>query len=233
MKYQAVIFDLYGTLVDEQRYLRKQEVTYQLAMSEIAAIIGVPIDGLSRVWSATSRQRNLGKMKTTRETLTFICDALGVDVSDEQLDRAARSAPRIYQTGSETQERCLGDAGKPARCRCKDTGLISNCIADTSVLWPSTPFAPSLDTTILSCDVGMMKPGPGIYQLACERLGVQPSGCLYIGDGSSGELTGASTVGMDAVLIRAPYDTENGDREDWQGTRISLVEEVFGLIRGA
>ena len=78
----------------------------------------------------------------------------------------------------------------------------------------------------------MMKPDPRIYRLACERLGVQPSGCLYIGDGSSGELTGASTVGMDAVLIRAPDDTENGDREDWQGARISSVNEVFDLIRG-
>ena len=231
MKYQAVIFDLYGTLVDEQRYLRKQEVTYQLAMSEIAAIIGVPIDGLSRVWSATSRQRNLGKMKTTRETLTFICDALGVDVSDEQLDRAAAVRLEFIRRALRPRNGVLATLASLRDAGVK-TGLISNCIADTSVLWPSTPFAPSLDTTILSCDVGMMKPGPGIYQLACERLGVQPSGCLYIGDGSSGELTGASTVGMDAVLIRAPDDTENGDREDWQGTRISLVEEVFGLIRG-
>ena len=78
----------------------------------------------------------------------------------------------------------------------------------------------------------MLKPDPGIYQLACERLGVQPSGCLYIGDGGSNELTGATKVSMDAVLIRAPDDTENGDREDWQGTRISSVKQVFGLIRG-
>ena len=75
-----------------------------------------------------------------------------------------------------------------------------------------------------------MKPDPGIYELACERLGVQPGNCLYIGDGSSRELTGASTVGMDAVLIRVPNDTENGDREDWQGTRISSVEEVLNLV---
>jgi putative hydrolase of the HAD superfamily len=229
VKYQAVIFDLYGTLVDEQRYLRKQEVTYQLAMSEIAAIIGVPIDGLSRVWSATSRQRNLGKMKTTRETLTFICDALGVDVSDEQLDRAAAVRLEFIRRALRPRNGVLATLASLRDAGVK-TGLISNCIADTSVLWPSTPFAPSLDTTILSCDVGMMKPDPGIYELACERLGVQPSGCLYIGDGSSGELTGASNVGMNAVLIRALDDTENGDREDWQGARISSVNEVFDLL---
>ena len=200
-------------------------------MSEIAAIIGVPIDGLSRVWSATSRQRNLGKMKTTRETLTFICDALGVDVSDEQLDRAAAVRLEFIRRALRPRNGVLATLASLRDAGVK-TGLISNCIADTSVLWPSTPFAPSLDTTILSCDVGMMKPDPGIYELACERLGVQPSGCLYIGDGSSGELTGASNVGMNAVLIRAPDDTENGDREDWQGAKISSVNEVFDLIRG-
>ncbi len=76
----------------------------------------------------------------------------------------------------------------------------------------------------------MMKPNPGIYRLACERLRVEPSDCLFIGDGGSGELTGATNVGMDAVLIRAPDDTENGDREDWHGTRISSVEEVLSLV---
>ena len=75
-----------------------------------------------------------------------------------------------------------------------------------------------------------MKPNPGIYRLACERLGVEPSDCLFIGDGGSGELTGATNVGMDAVLIRAPDDTENGNREDWQGIRISSVEEVLSLV---
>ena len=112
-------------------------------------------------------------------------------------------------------------------------GLISNCLAETSKLWPSTPIAPLFDTVVLSYEVGMMKPDPRIYRLACERLGVEPNDCLYIGDGSSGELTGASNVGMNAVLIRALDDTENGDREDWQGARISSVGEVFDLIRGA
>ncbi len=113
------------------------------------------------------------------------------------------------------------------------TGLISNCNSDTSDLWSSTPFAVLFDAVLLSCDVGMRKPDPGIYTLASKRLGVAPRDCLFIGDGGSNELTGATKVGMDAVLIRAPDDTENGDREDWQGTRISSVNEVFDLILGA
>jgi putative hydrolase of the HAD superfamily len=84
--------------------------------------------------------------------------------------------------------------------------------------------------SILSCDVGMKKPDSGIYLLACERLGVEPGECLFIGDGDSRELTGATNVGMTAVLIRAPDDTESGDREDWRGTKISSIAEVFDLL---
>ena len=186
-------------------------------------------DDFIRAWSATVPQQSVGEIRTTRGAYAIICDDLNVDVSDEQLERAVATGLKYVSHALKPRTDVVENLASLRNDGVK-TGLISNCLADTSKLWPSTPFAPLLDTTILSCDVGMMKPDPGIYQLACERLGVQPSGCLYIGDGSSGELTGASNVGMDAVLIRAPDDTENGDREDWQGTRIASVNEVFDLL---
>ena len=229
MKYRAVIFDLYGTLVDELRYPLRQEVTYQRTMSEIAAILGVRIEDFRRVWSDTSHRRNVGEMRPTSAILADLCGVLDVDVSKEQLERAAAVRLEYIRRSLiprdgvlETLSR-LGDGGLK-------TGLMSNCISDTSDLWSSTPFADRFDAVLLSCDVGMRKPDPGIYALACNRLGVEPNDCLFIGDGGSGELTGATNVGMDAVLIRAPDDTENGDREDWRGARISSVAEVFSLF---
>ena len=229
MKYQAVIFDLYGTLVDELRYPCSQGAKYQRWASDAAAVQGVCTDDFIRAWSATVPQQSVGEIRTSRGAYAIICDDLNVDVSDEQLERAVAVGlqyvkcaltPRADVVG--TLVRLHGDGPK--------IGLISNCLADTSKLWPSTPFAPLFDTIVLSYEVGMMKPDPRIYRLACERLGVEPSDCLFIGDGGSGELTGAAKVGMDAVLKRAPDDTENGDREDWQGTRISSLGEVLSLV---
>ena len=37
-------------------------------------------------------------------------------------------------------------------------------------------------------------------------------------------------MGMDAVMVRAPYDINNGDREEWRGTRISALKEVLDLV---
>jgi putative hydrolase of the HAD superfamily len=111
-------------------------------------------------------------------------------------------------------------------------GLISDCSEEIARFFPGTPIAPHLDTAILSCEVGIKKPDPKIFGLACERLGVEPGRCIYVGDGNSTELTGASAFGMDAVLIRAPYDNEPHGREDWT-PRISSVSQVLGLIAGA
>ena len=68
--------------------------------------------------------------------------------------------------------------------------------------------------------------------MACEGLKVSPEQCLYVGDGGSKDLTVASESGMKAVLIRAPYDTVSGNREDWRGASVSTISEVLALVNG-
>ena len=123
------------------------------------------------------------------------------------------------------------DALKRLRELGKKIGLISDCGGDIPVLWPETPFAELIDEAVLSCTVGLRKPDPRIYELACDRLGVSPDRCLYVGDGGSNELTGADAAGMHAVLIRASYDDEADERrEAWAGLRISSLSEVLAII---
>jgi len=89
-------------------------------------------------------------------------------------------------------------------------GLISDCSAEVPAIWKDTPFVKLIDVAIFSCLVGMKKPDPQIYQLTMNQLGIRPQEGLYIGDGSSQELTGASQVGMQAVLLRLT-DEEGAD----------------------
>ena len=109
-------------------------------------------------------------------------------------------------------------------------GLISNCTEEVSRLWRSTPFAPLVDTAVLSFDAGLAKPDRRIYELALSGLGVSAKRCLYVGDGSDGELSGAANAGMTAVLIRAPYDRADGARENWDGEVISAIPGVLDLL---
>ncbi len=109
-------------------------------------------------------------------------------------------------------------------------GLVSNCSVETSRLWASTTIADLIGTAVLSCDVGLAKPDPRIYALATQRMDVVPKRCLFVADGSEDELSGATTVGMTAVLMRAPYDIEDGSRQGWDGLRISAIPDVLRIV---
>lgn len=113
-------------------------------------------------------------------------------------------------------------------------GLISDCSPEVPLLWQETPFVPLIDAAIFSCAVKLKKPNSRIYRLACQKLGVIPENCLYVGDGASRELTGASRVGMRPVMIRVPYEdgyeAYRPDSEAWQGPTISSLEEVMKFL---
>jgi putative hydrolase of the HAD superfamily len=117
------------------------------------------------------------------------------------------------------------------------TGLVSDCSSEVPNIWTNTPFGHLFDITIFSCTEGVKKPDPQIYTLAAEKLGVDPEDCLYIGDGSSNELTGAAAVGMHLVLIIDPEEDQAGTHRvdfeggDWIGPVISSLKEVLYIVQ--
>jgi len=82
---------------------------------------------------------------------------------------------------------------------------ITNWSAET---WPEGVKAhPELgevfETTIVSGQVGMIKPSVAIYQLLCERAGVSAEDCVFIDDGLH-NCIGAKAAGMDAIHFTGP-----------------------------
>ncbi len=70
-----------------------------------------------------------------------------------------------------------------------------------------------------------------MYKIAADQLhGKHGEECLYIGDGSSHELTGASKLGMQAVLLEAPDNADTIDREEWHGPTITSLKEVLNVL---
>ena len=231
MKYDAVIFDLFGTLVDNTEFLDISRSEYNRTLSNVAAALSIPEPDLLRLWTETVHERDAGLFPSMEEYFQHICREIGVKADVRQIARAVelrleylRSilTPRNHAIETLTELKASGYR----------LGLISDCSSEVPLLWPETPFAALLDGAIFSCEVKLTKPDARIYRMVCERLEVAPDRWLYVGDGGSGELTGAAEFGMDPVLIRAPYDTVNGHREDWEGTRISGLKQVLDLVRG-
>lgn len=227
MKYKAVIFDLLGTLIDNFSITE-----YQKTLHEIASVLKVPEDDFGHAWRESFPKRVSGAHKTLQESIEYIGQLLGVLFSKEQIERAAdlrleftlRSfVPRPDAVSTLMKLRNLG----------YKTALISDCSQEIPAIWNKTPFASLFNRTIFSCVAGMKKPDRRIYLMASDGLGVSPKDCLYIGDGSSRELTGARAVGMHPVMIRDPsetVDTHFIDREEgWDGPTISFLREVLEL----
>jgi putative hydrolase of the HAD superfamily len=198
MKYKAVIFDLYGTLVDCYDF-----IGYHSALRETSSILKIQHNDFIKLWMDTSARRATGVFKTLEENLEYICRELNIPVKafDINLAKMVRYdyislslAPRQYAI--ETLSQLKKDGYK--------IGLISNCSVETPVIWPHTPFAPFFDVTIFSSIAGVQKPDPAIYKMAAAQLQVEPADCLYIGDGDNYELTGAAAAGMHPVLISVP-----------------------------
>jgi putative hydrolase of the HAD superfamily len=93
------------------------------------------------------------------------------------------------------------------------TGLISNS-------WVMDHYTEEIralfDDVVISAEVGMHKPEPEIFLLAAERLGVDPTDCVFVDDLRE-NCAGAEAVGMTAVLHRDAEQT------------IARLEELLGV----
>ena len=231
-KYDAVIFDLFGTLIDDITTPGPQMDRYRGVVSKMASALDVLTEGFERLWIETLDRRMAGGFADLEANFMAICRQLGGSPDASQVAEAVQVRIKFIQ-GAMKPRSDTNDTLTRLRESGYKIGLISDCGPGTAAVWDKTSFAPLIDEAILSCSVGMTKPDPRIYELACERLQVSPDRCLYVGDGGSNELTGATAMGMRAVLIRAPYDDSvGGYREEWPGQRISTLGEVPALLDG-
>jgi putative hydrolase of the HAD superfamily len=227
-RFDAVVFDLYGTLVNEFR-----RDVFVANVREMAVDLGADPEAFEHAWTATAMERQTGRHATVADNLRAICSALGVAVVDEALVRAMKRRDAMYaryfrsRPGAEETLRPVKERGYPI-------ALISMCAPDTPALWRAGPLARSIDVEVFSCEVGLRKPDPAIYLRATELLGIEPDRCLYVGDGAYGEITGAAAVGMTPVLIRDP-DEEPGsalrpEAEEWNGPMIGRLSDVLAIL---
>ena len=95
-------------------------------------------------------------------------------------------------------------------------------------------LAQYIDVPVFSCEERVKKPSRRIYEITYERLKVQPQECVYVGDGSGEELTGAAAVGMLPVLRRVDlkdvYDPHRPEVVNWQGIAIHEISELCTIV---
>jgi len=227
LKYKAVIFDLFGTLIKNFPWDVSNSLLRQMALE-----LSAPPDDFTALWHAAFNERMKGVLKNYQACIRHICQQLGAQVQDDRIELAASTRFEMNkQEVTAPREGAIEVLSYLKANGCK-TGLISNCSTETTLVWENSPLAPLVDVAVFSCLVGLMKPDPRIYQMAVGRLAVEPEECMYIADGMEQELMGASRLGMRAVLIRVPgEDDYDPYREEWDGPVISSLREVLALVK--
>jgi putative hydrolase of the HAD superfamily len=94
------------------------------------------------------------------------------------------------------------------------TAVVSNSWGDAT--YDAVSWDGLFDEIVISGEVGLHKPEPAIFELACERVGFEPGECVFVDDLRE-NCAGAEAVGITAILHRGADKT------------IPELERLFGL----
>jgi epoxide hydrolase-like predicted phosphatase len=122
-------------------------------------------------------------------------ELLGIEDRDDLVNR---------MFGHIRPDEAMVEAVKRARAAGVRTGLLSNSMG--AGRYDRSTFPELFDGVVISGEVGMHKPQPEIFELACERVGLAPADCVFVDDLRE-NCEGAEAIGMTALLHRGADTT--------------------------
>lgn len=208
-----VLFDLDGALVDHDS--AAAEGVEQWLMAQGWADTGT-IAGLISDWDAIAERsfRKYQARLTTfqgqrRQRLRDFLPHVGIDASgwpDERLDAVFATYLAAYQGTWRLfpdAEPCLSALRHTARL-----AVLSNGDQDQQEDKVSrTGLRPYLDTVLTSDELGVAKPDPRIFELACGRLGAHRQSVVYVGDQLEVDALAATAAGLRGIWLNRKGDT--------------------------
>ena len=228
MPYKAVIFDLFGTLVENFSSQAYDQVQVQMAKT-----LNIPYPKFQQVMLATINDTSSDGYYAVEDNIREICRRLSIKVNASQIEQAATLHYEFSESTLIIEPKVLKSLGTLKRDNLL-LGLITNCRPPIPSAFLQSPLAQYIDVPVFSCEERIKKPARRIYEIVCERLKVQPQECVYVGDGSGEELTGAAAVGMLPILRRVDlkdvYDPHRPEVENWQGIAIDEISELCTII---
>lgn len=158
--------------------------------------LGIPLDELNAAITAYGESLGANPLHelecgrlSEADFLAGVESALGVDFS---------RFSEVYWAALGVNEVMVGEVAA-LRASGLHTALLTNNVREWAPRWRAGFDVDALfEVVVDSCEVGMRKPDPAVYELACARLGVSPSACVFVDDFEVNCAT-ARSLGMTAV----------------------------------
>ena len=202
----AVLFDFAGTLlVPEPREEWVAAVLPSLSSAEVAELArrldeaGRPGGPEPMVvpdrWAADYPHRDLSTA-VHREVYEGLLSAVTDQETTRRLyDRATSAAGFVPYPDALPVLSALHDRGVPV-------AVVSNVGFDLPAVFAGHGLSSYVSAFVMSTEVGVMKPGPAMFETACSALGVDAADALMVGDNFRAD-GGAVELGMRTLLL--PY----------------------------
>jgi len=234
---RAVLFDLYGTLVRKKRI---EEDLLEPALQSVYHFLrdtGCDVDFESfriideEVFTRLLNMRESDLQEIDLHTAyTEILPKVGVPASNDIINEC------ILAFGKPTEE-CVWELWpevdyvlKVLRERSYVLAIVSNAQAvyarrDLSQLFISHLF----DVIVFSSEVGWVKPHKAIFQTALEKLKVDASEAVMVGDTFEEDIIGAKKIGLKTVLV-ARTEKQQPRLNTRPDLTISNLQELIGKL---
>lgn len=228
MPYRAIIFDLFGTLVENFSSQAYDQVQAQMAKS-----LDIAYPKFRQVMLETINDKSSDGYYAVEDNILEICHRLSIEVDTTQIEQVVTLHHEFSESTLVIEPKVL-EALDTLKRDSLLLGLITNCRPPIPSAFLKSSLSQYIDIPVFSCEERIKKPSRRIYETTCKRLKVQPQECVYVGDGSGEELTGAAAVGMLPILKRVDltdvYDPHRPEVENWQGIAIDEISELCTIV---
>lgn len=200
---KAVLFDLYGTLVDVSIDTEPPSLWHQLAVELAPAGIHVSPEELCGRYheQVDSDRREYGEPFVLNGTFFEDLLGTGAHVPQELVTGFGRRFRQLTTRHIRLRDYALPLLHTLRRSGCL-IGLVSNTDATlTAHDLEELRVADEFDTIVLSSQVGVKKPDPAIFRIALERLEVSASETIHIGDDYCADFMGAAGAQLRPILL--------------------------------
>jgi HAD superfamily hydrolase (TIGR01509 family) len=215
-KPRVVLFDIGSTLwsspaedpgaLERSYSLGRQILADALGKAPPVEALIEAVEGYFAEWEEIWRQD--ASIHTQAPTTEFVATALGKLGVEPPPDALSAFTEAILQVSVGTAVVEPPEPGMPeALAELRELDLRLGCVSNAFMgaetlhrIMVERSLGQHLELTISSCEFGYRKPHPAIYEAAVEKMGVDASEIIFVGDRVEQDVVGPAKLGMRTVL---------------------------------